>query len=1236
MGKRNRRYRVGIDVGLYSVGLSAIEIDDSSDNPYEAMPLDILSIMSVIHDGALDPTGQKSADSRKAISGTARRTRRLFQTRRERYQELDSLLSEYGYPVAQASEMVSNMHGEDPYLPWRARISLVEGFIENDARRKLSLAIAMRHIARHRGWRNPYSSVNALKESALVASSFYMEFFLKVQRWLSRNGEELFKGVKVREDADGKVLFEGIPAWDTEPLDEPRPTVAELLEPLLAPNRNNRFRKTPPAGFPAEQFVHVGKLHQSDNYYELSRIFEIQNVPEAQQKVFFEAVFRQANPKDTGAAASLIAKDDLQPSKIRASRASLAFQRYRILTTFANLRIKQKGEGRRPLSDEERHGLFDYLTSWEVSCRGSDLTWHDVADVLGVERCDLGGVGGQTADGSPISSKQPPYLNTEYAILSCDKIDKQLEPLREWWREAEPLSKEFLIEFLGNVGISGSSLSDEGQRAMASVEELLADLGEMGEETMASLDKIRLSSGRVAYSVDTLERLNRRMLDEGLDLFEARKAEFGVENDWQPKANPLGTPTGNPAVDRTIKIASRWLRACEREWGKPETVFVEHVREGFKSEKQKREEQSNMDKRYRANGAVREEIVAALGEKPGSGAVDKEAIRLAEIRRWQAIQRQNGCCLYCGTGINFSNSQMDHIVPRKGVGCSNELPNLVAVCADCNASKNNTLFYSWASPEMCEAAVERVFFWNRDSYFSSEKQFGSFKNDVIARLKQKEEDDPIDARSIESVAWMALELRNQIAGHFGYEGMVSLATEGNDPFAMQRVRVFKGWITSEARKASGLEKSLPWIGSSSEKTRLDRRHHAVDAAVIAMMRPEVAKTLIERDAIRRSSRDIGRRFKRGEEGDWHVYRGADENQSKLYCFWRDVQMQRLKELMIQYMKDDRIVVSNPLRLRVGVGRAHKDTISKLTKRRVGDELSAAAIDKAETSALWIALTRQPDYDENTGLPANDARRIRLHDRWLSADDPIYFMASESELDMVKDAVYAPVRNGYAPIGDTIHHVRLYRVPKLNSKRKRTGWQYASLRVFQVDLVKHAQHNLFDIDLPMHSISVRSAVPILRSSLAGGTAEYLGWVVVGDELVVDVEAALFSPEGSQKMNKFMKAFPGVRRFSITGFNTNSKLTLAPRYFSSEGLPDIDWKGVDVDIEKTINRTYGSYGWNKSDVDAINFVIEKGCPLSIDKVLATHPTVMRRNALGVPRWGSDNNMPVSWKIPPHPIQ
>lgn len=65
------RYVVGIDVGLFSVGFAALEIDDAGN------PIRILNSMSHIHDSGLDPNNQKTAQTRKAVSGVARRTRRV-------------------------------------------------------------------------------------------------------------------------------------------------------------------------------------------------------------------------------------------------------------------------------------------------------------------------------------------------------------------------------------------------------------------------------------------------------------------------------------------------------------------------------------------------------------------------------------------------------------------------------------------------------------------------------------------------------------------------------------------------------------------------------------------------------------------------------------------------------------------------------------------------------------------------------------------------------------------------------------------------------------------------------------------------------------------------------------------------------------------------------------------------------------------------------------------------------
>lgn len=1225
---KHLRYRVGIDVGLYSVGLSAIEIDDSSDDPRSALPIRLLSTMSVIHDGGVDPEKAKSADSRKATSGVARRTRTMRKRKRERLSKLDEILEDLGYPVAQAKAIAEGTDALDPdnsaYPTWRARRFAVEKPIENDRERLLAITIATRHIARHRGWRNPYASVASVIESSTVASAFYEEFFKKVQLAAYAAGGEdaLYPGVTVSCSEEGKPIVNLPESLMRDPL---RPTLAELIDPFLSSGADTAFRRDPDKTHSPS--VPIGKLHQSDYCHEILRIFTVQNVPEDHRKALLDQVFYLVNPRSVGAAAKLVAPDSLpgQSRFPRAGRASLAFQRYRILTTVTNLRIGRSSKTSRPLTQPEIEKAYGYLCE-----KGTEsTTWHDIAAVLGIDRSNLKGVGGQTQDGIPISSKQPPVLDAE--IIIRKEAKNELAPLREWWESSTDLEKEALIQAIGNAGVDQSHYSDEELRAS---EEVNAFLQTLSDKALEKLEGIALPSGRASYSVNSLLKLNKRMLDEGVDLHTARSREFGVGDAWKPESNPLGTPTGNPAADRTITIVSRWLKACESRWGKPETINIEHVREGFSSPKKARKDQMDADKRFRANLKVRESIVEALRQQDEPEERGVNAIRHADIRRYQAVQRQNCQCIYCGKKISFQTAQMDHIVPRKGAGSSNELPNLVAACADCNISKSNRLFYHWAeTDEKRREVLERVGTWNQNSYFTSSKQFKSYLKDVKSRLMQTEEDDPLDARSIESTAWMARELRTQIEGHFGYRGATAGATSGNDEFTLQRVNVFRGSLTAEARRAAGLEKALPWIGGNDRKTRLDRRHHAVDASVIAMMRPAVGKTLAEREEIRREQVEcnvpIGEGI--GEDAPWKQYVGHGED-SDLYLLWRDEQMAALRSLLCKAMEDDRIIVSNHKRLRLGSGRAHEDTILPLIKRHVGDALSCACIDKAESPALWVALTSQPDYDPENGLPENSERRIRIHDRWLSADDEIGFMAkTEEDLDKAKDAVYMPVRNGFAAIGNTIHHARFFRIPKVNSKGVRTGWQFSYMRVFQTDLLRHAKEDLFAVDLPPQSISRRSATPKLRKALQEGSAEYLGWAVVGDEVQIDPSYPAFSPEGKNAISLFMKAFPGTKRFKVIGFPTWEQIKLAPLMLSSEGIDD-----KQLSDEKAIRKLYGDHDWTREDIKSINTILGIGGSYhpSVDVLLRTSPCFVRRNTLGEIRWKSANHMPSTWRVTPHP--
>ena len=168
---KNVTYAIGIDVGLNSTGLAAIQLDDNG------CPIRILKALSFIHDSGIDPTGRKTSDTRKKVSGVARRARRLNRTRRKRLSKLDSLLESLGYPIVDNSCLES----KDSFEPWYIRGELADAYISDDKKRKIMLSVAIRHIARHRGWRNPYQSVRSMMQ-AKEYSKFYDQFIDTVNR----------------------------------------------------------------------------------------------------------------------------------------------------------------------------------------------------------------------------------------------------------------------------------------------------------------------------------------------------------------------------------------------------------------------------------------------------------------------------------------------------------------------------------------------------------------------------------------------------------------------------------------------------------------------------------------------------------------------------------------------------------------------------------------------------------------------------------------------------------------------------------------------------------------------------------------------------------------------------------------------------------------------------------------------------------------------------------------------
>ena len=1088
MTSANVNYRVGIDVGSYSIGMAAIAIDD------DGKPTEILSAISLIHDSGVDPDSAKSAATRLATSGIARRTRRLYRRKRKRLAKLDKFISSQGWPLKEFEEY------EDPFYPWRVRAELATTPITDKQELGEKLSIALRHIARHRGWRNPYSKVTAL--------------------------------YAVAEPSDALVSIQEQCATELGRPIPPTTTVGQLVASM-------NLGKTRLRG---EDSLLAARPRQSDNANEIHAIARVQGLSNELVKQIIDHVFAAESPK--GSAAERVGKDPLQPTKKRALKASDAFQLYRIAALIGNLRIRG-GKKNRRLTTEETRLVFDYLRSLPAK---QEPTWQLVAEQLRIDRGNLVGTAIMTDDGERAGAK-PPVHETNRLMEST-----KIKPLAAWWKSADTDARAAMVKALSNAEVD-----DFDSQAGAQVQEFFFGISDEDQE---KLDGLHLPIGRAAYSEDTLDRLTKRMIGEGMDLYEARQAEFKIPNDWAPPAPEIGERVGNPAVDRVLKATARWLNAAERQWGAPKSVNIEHVRDAFMSESSARE--LDRDNQQRAKRNVK--VVAEMQEKLG---IEGRPSR-ADVWRFQSIQRQNGKCAYCEAQISFKNSEMDHIVPQAGEGSTNTRDNLVAVCRECNSSKSNIAFAVWAENTSrpgvsVQKAVERTRHWVTDSGLRK-PEFDKFRKQVCDRLRRKATDEPIDARSLESVAWMANELCSRIAQKF---------KDGDT-----KVRVYKGALTAEARRASGISGKLEFVDGKG-KSRLDRRHHAVDAAVVAFTSNYVAETLALR-----SNMKFDQELRR-KAPQWREFTGSDHVHQVEWTKWK-YRMQALAELLNNALVQDRIVVMHNLRLRLGNGAAHEDTIGKLTRIKVGDAISTTDIDRASSEALWCALTRDPDFDPKTGLPENPDRTIRIHGTHLTASDEITVFPVA--------AASVPIRDGFAKLGSNYHHVRLFRVP--NGKK----YKYCLMQVYAVDLLKFRKEDLFTVELKPQTISVRTCEAPLRKALANGTAEYLGWLVSDDELLIDTSS--FDAPGIAKLRE---EYGPVTRWRLAGLTSVTRLNLRPLYLSKEGLkPD-----VDPEIKKIID--------NRSWIITVNKLFS-----------ISHVKIIRRDALGRPRLHSAAHLPTCWEV------
>ena len=1118
-----KNYRIGVDVGDRSVGLAAIEFDDAG------FPIQKLALVTFRHDGGLDPTENKSPKSRKETRGVARRTMRMNRRRKQRLRDLDKVLENLGYAVPEEPE-------PETYEAWTSRALLASIKLASADELNEHLVRAVRHMARHRGWANPWWSLDQLEKASQEPSETF-EIILARAR-------ELF-GEKVPANPTLGML--GALAANNEVLMRPRRN-------YNAKEANNPKKAGKYLADYGTQPLMAAKVRQEDQLAELRRICEVQGI-EDQYEALREAVFTHVRPyvpKDR------VGKDPLNPSEIRASRASLEFQEFRILDAVANLRVRTDSRAKRELSEGEYDAAVDFLMSYTGKEQPS---WADVAEEIGVPGNRL--IAPVLED---VQQKTAPFDRSSAAF---EKAMSKKTEARKWWESNDDDQlRSLFIMFLADA-------TDD--TAEAAVEAGLYELFESWpEEEREALSNIAFEAGRAGYSATTLSKLSEYMHEHRVGLHEARKAVFGVDDTWRPPLAKLEEQTGQPTVDRVLTILRRFVLDCERQWGRPQAITVEHARTGLMGPAQRQDILREQKKNREENERIREELRESGVENP----------KRVDVRRHLVIQEQECQCLYCGTMITTTTSELDHIVPRAGGGSSRR-ENLAAVCRYCNAMKSNTPFYRWASPEKLKETIDRV---RQLKAFKDPKKAKMLKNQ-IRRLKQTEADDPIDERSLASTSYAAVAVRERLEQHFN---------EGLAPDDKSRVvlDVYAGAVTRESRRAGGIDERILLRGER-DKNRFDVRHHAIDAAVMTLLNRSVALTLEQRHQLKREFNETKR------ENGWRDFTGLAPASQEKFLEWRKAAVV-LGELLAEAIEDDSIAVVSPLRLRPQNGAVHKDTIAAVRKQTLGSAWSADAVKRIVDPEIYLAM--KDALGKLKELPEDSARTLELSDgRYIEADDEVLFFP--------KNAASILTPRGVAEIGDSIHHARLY-----GWLTKKGELKVGMLRVYGAEfpwlMRESGSRNVLNMPIHPGSQSFRGMQDGVRKAVESGEAVEFAWITQNDELEFD-PADYIAHGGKDELRQFLEFMPECR-WRVDGFYDSRRLRIRPALLSREQLPSEIQARVDA---KNLS----------AEESVLIKALDNGLFISTGGLLPLESLkVIRRNNLGFPRWRGNGNLPTSFEV------
>ncbi len=524
---------------------------------------------------------------------------------------------------------------------------------------------------------------------------------------------------------------------------------------------------------------------------------------------------------------------DLEPTAEKCPKADMYAQEFLVHTSVNNIRITTPAESIRKLNNEERSKVVKAVRKQQTASEGT------IRKALGIDRGANKTLYTLNTDGDKFTVNGDWF----YSQIVCDAFGEDV------WASFDNKIKNAVN---GAILKFDPNEEDDKAKISAGCKKWWNLTDEQTEKFISAWRKRPKKDQRVNLSRKAVKNLLPHLRD-GWSVTEARNmyaedASNGADDLTRKRYStkeifinkqirhfqqkhpgmlpPVSEGISNPVVRKSIHEVRRQMTEYIRQYGKPDRVVIELARRARQSERVI----AKKIKKNKAIDALKKEIIETHNLK-AQGITSTQ--REAAIQRVRLCKQQREMCAYSDAtitdamAVDGSGLEVDHIVPRSKGG-DNSMSNKVLCYATANQGKGDRTPIDWLKKEEfrhLELRFKHLAGSKKDKYAITKDNVDMVDNAKWKNLHRKTPKEGFTEEQLRSNAYAATQTADWI----------NKVLFGSEDKNKRYVFASNGDYTGILRRDWGL--FFNEDGERSEKGRKlrgDHRHHAVDAAVIAM------------------------------------------------------------------------------------------------------------------------------------------------------------------------------------------------------------------------------------------------------------------------------------------------------------------------------------------------------------------------------------------------------------------